>query len=439
MPSIIKILMILMMQQTDRRMIIATTIGSAFELFDFLSFVFLSEIIAHLFFPPQYKSFAIIFTYFTITMSYVLRPIGGLILGHFGDIYGRKSVFSISILLMSIPSFLIGVLPTFSTWGYFATTLLIIARIMQGFSVGGEVPGSITYIAEKFKSKNYFFYCAWLTFGANLGVVLGAQLVRLISDNTSRDFMLSFGWRIPFLLGGVLTIIGFYIRRVISESEQFQELKQTKLLNKTPLKTVFTKYRSQVISGTMLCMTVSVITSVFHVFLPNLFIAYFHLSMNASANVSTIGAITMAVFSLIVAYFTRITNVFIWIRSSIGGLFVAMLILGFNVIDLKLLLSQNTTMLYVIVFVISLLLSGVNGLFFGILANLFPTEVRFSGVSASYNFAYILGAGLTPLWTSGLLKVTHGYQMIIWVCAVIVLVGFINTIYLKYLLKDKLF
>lgn len=426
------------MQIADRRMIIATTIGSAFELFDFLSFVFLSEIIAHLFFPPQDKSFAILFTYFTITMSYVLRPIGGLILGHFGDIYGRKSVFSISILLMSIPSFLIGLLPTFATLGYLATILLVIGRILQGFSVGGEVPGSITYMAEKFKEKNYFFYCAWLTFGANLGVVFGAQLVRFLNDNTSREFMFSFGWRIPFLLGGILTIVGFYIRKAISESEQFQELQKTKHLNKAPLKTVFTKYKSQVMCGVLLCMTVSVTTSVFHVFLPNLFIAYFHFSVNASANVSTIGAITMAIFSLCIAYFSHRANVLRIIQVSTLGLFFVMVILGSGLINLDQLLTNNISTLYILVFVISLLLSGINGLFFGVLANLFPTEVRFSGVSAAYNFAYILGAGLTPLWTSSLLGLTHSYRVIIWVCAFTAFCGLVNTLCLKRLLKSSL-
>ena len=139
------------MLNTDKKMIVATTIGSIFEIFDFLSFVFLSSIIADLFFPPNIHHLAMLFTYLTITMTYLLRPIGGLILGHLGDKYGRKSVFTISILLMSIPSFVIGLLPTFQAIGYLATILLVISRILQGFSLGGEVPGSITYIAEKFK------------------------------------------------------------------------------------------------------------------------------------------------------------------------------------------------------------------------------------------------------------------------------------------------
>ena len=158
------------MLHNNHKMLIAATLGSFFEIFDFLSFVFLSPIIAKLFFPPQSHSLSILFTYLTITMSYLLRPVGGLVLGYFGDKYGRKSVFTVSILLMSIPSFAIGLMPTFHKVGYLATFIIVLARILQGFSLGGEIPGSITYMAEKFPNKNYFFYCAWLTTGANIGV-----------------------------------------------------------------------------------------------------------------------------------------------------------------------------------------------------------------------------------------------------------------------------
>lgn len=175
------------------KLIVATTIGSIFEIFDFIAFVFLTPILAEIFFPKDMASKAVWFTYLTIAISYLLRPIGGIILGHLGDKYGRKSVFSLSILLMSVPSLIIGILPTYQQIGYLATLLLVIMRILQGFSVGGEVPGSITYIAEKFKSVNYFFACAWLTFGANFAVSVGSQAIKLLTENTSPEFMHSIG------------------------------------------------------------------------------------------------------------------------------------------------------------------------------------------------------------------------------------------------------
>ena len=420
-----------MLNTQEKRIIISTTIGSIFEIFDFLAFVFMSAIIADLFFPKNIHGLAILFTYLTITISYLLRPIGGLILGHLGDRYGRKSIFIISILLMSIPSFAIGLMPTFSQIGYVATVLLIICRICQGFSVGGEVPGSITYIAEKFSTQNHFFYCAWLTFGANMGVALGSQSLKLLTSYTSHEFMYSIGWRIPFLVGGLLTIVGFYIRKSIGESEQFKAIQKTKQLSKAPLLTLFRTYRVQIICGILLSIIVSLTTSVFHIFLPNLFITYFHLTQAVSSNITAIGALTLAISSLIIAYFSRYISPIIIIRTAITGLIIVMTIITLNIVNLQALIQHNVNGLYLVVFIISLLLAGVNGLFFGMLASLFPTNVRFSGVSVCYNFAFILGAGLTPLWTSSILSMTHNYQYITGICLIVALIAFINTFLLQ--------
>lgn len=420
----------------DKKMIVATTIGSIFEIFDFLSFVFLSSIIAELFFPPKIHTLAILFTYLTITMSYLLRPIGGLILGHLGDKYGRKSVFTLSILLMSIPSFAIGLLPTFQTIGYFATALMILARILQGFSLGGEVPGSITYIAEKFKSRNFYFYCAWLTFGANMGVAFGSQAIRTLTQYTSHDFMYSIGWRIPFLIGGLLTIVGFYIRKSVSESEQFKQLQQTKHLSQAPLMTLIAKFKPQILCGILLCVIVSLTTSVFHVFLPNLFTTYFKFSLSTASNISCVGAATMAVFSLFFAYLTRYINVVTILRVGLISLIALLALVLFDVVNLSAMLKNNVTGLYLIVIAISIALSGVNGIFFGILAGLFPTQVRFSGISFCYNMAYILGAGLTPLWTSSVIQITGTYKIIIAVAIAVACVSLVNTILVKKLIRE---
>jgi MFS family permease len=427
-----------MINSADKKMIIASAIGSGFELFDFLSFVFLSSIIAKIFFPPEIQSFAIVFTYLTITISYLFRPIGGLILAHIGDKYGRKFSFTFSILLMSIPSFVISILPTFHSIGYFATALIIIARIFQGFSLGGEVPGSITYIAEKFKNKNYYFYCAWLTFGANFGLAIGSQFIHILNENTSPEFMLSIGWRIPFFVGGFLTILGFYIRYSLSETKEFKDLQHNKKISKIPLLTLLKEYKQQVVCAFFLCVIVSLTTSIFHVFLPNLFTNYYKLSINNTTNMSVIGALVMAVFSLLFAFIVRFMIVISVLRISLCGLIFVLIITYSNITQINDSLQYNLFSLYFIVIIISITLTGVNGLFFGILASLFPTKVRFTGISFSYNLAYIIGAGLTPLWTSLIIEKTNGYSYIIAVCLVVAAMSLISTIPLnKLMLKSN--
>lgn len=413
----------------NRKLIIATTIGSIFEIFDFIAFVFLTPILAELFFPKETSSKAVWFTYLTIAISYLLRPIGGMILGHLGDKYGRKSVFSISILLMSLPSLIIGLMPTYAQIGYFATALLMLMRILQGFSVGGEVPGSITYIAEKFKHANYFFACAWLTFGANFAVSVGSQGIKLLTAYTSHEFMHSIGWRIPFIFGSLLTIVGFYIRKSISESEAYQEISKQKSSDKIPLVQLWHDYKYPVITGILLSIIVSLTTSIFHVFLPNLFVTYFHFELSQTAGISSVGAITMAIASLLFAYLTKYINPLIILRTALLGLIIIFAAITADIISLA-----TIDQLYLWVIIISFVLAGINGLFFAILADLFPTEVRYSGIAVCYNFAYILGAGITPIWSSSILEITHSYHNIIIVCLVIASISLLNTINVKKLI-----
>ncbi|MDD3266071.1 MAG: MFS transporter [Burkholderiales bacterium] len=413
---------------TNKKLIIATTIGSIFEIFDFIAFVFLTPILAEVFFPQGLNNKAVWFTYLTIAISYLLRPVGGIILGHLGDKYGRKSVFTISILLMSLPSLVIGLLPTYAQIGYFATALLIIMRILQGFSVGGEVPGSITYIAEKFKSANYFFACAWLTFGANFAVATGSQGIKLLTTYTSPEFMHSIGWRLPFLFGSLLTIIGFYIRRSISESEAYQEIQKQKQINKIPLVELFKNYRYPIISGILLSIIVSLTTSIFHVFLPTLFVTYYHFELSQTAGISAVGAITMACASLLFAYLVKFINPITILRVSLLGLVGIFTAIALEIINLG-----QIDKLYLWVIIISFVLAGVNGLFFAILADLFPTTIRYSGIAVCYNFAYILGAGITPLWTSSIMEITQSYHLIIMVCLSIATISLLNTFNIKKL------
>ncbi len=410
----------------DKKLIFSITIGSMLEIFDFISFAFLASIITIKFFPAKLHNVATIFTYLTITASYLMRPIGGLILAHLGDKYGRKSMFILSVMLMSIPSFVIGLLPTFESLGYFATSLMIFARILQGFSVGGEVPGSITYVAEKFH-KNPYLYCAWLTFGANIGVAFGAQLIHLLIKYTTHEFMYSIGWRIPFIFGGLLAIVGIYIRKNISETEEFKNIQQIKQISAYPLVELFRRFKAQIICGIILSTTVSLMTSIFHVFLPNLFISYFNLDINISSNISSIGAVTMGIGSVIFGYLTKYIKWISILRVGLIGLIVIFIVIISQAINIS---ANNVYILYLLTIIISIALSCINGVFFGILANLFPTQVRFSGVASCYNIAYLLGAGMTPLWAVGIIHFTHDYKIIIEICLIATLIGLINTIYL---------
>ena len=410
-----------MNKNTKIKLIISAVIGNTLEYIDFIVFIFLAPIVANLFFPRQPLTLALTYTYLTIIITYFFRQIGGVIFGSIGDRYGRKSVFSFSLLLMAFPSLIIGLMPTYKDIGYAAPIVLITMRVLQGCSMGGEVPGSVTYIVEKFKQENYFFYCALLTCGANLGISIGSQIISLLTQYTSKSFMCDIGWRISFISGGLLAIMGFYIRTFLTESEEFIKLQINKQTIANPFKILIRKFSPEITGGVLLCMVVSLITSVFYIFLPSLLVTHYSFSLSVATNMSSIGAVTMAICSLCFALLTKSIYPLKIVHISIIGLivlFTIIIICGKNMNQER----QNLLHIYGVILATSILIAGVNGVFLGLLANMFPVNVRYSGVSICYNLAYILGAGLTPLWANSLLIVSErSYKYIIALCLIFLL------------------
>jgi MFS family permease len=398
------------------KLIISTVIGGGLGVFDFLIFVFLSPLLTNIFFPSANHNLALIFIYLTISFSYLLRPFGGALIGYINYKYGRKAVFNLTIFLMAVPSLIIELLPTYNQIGILAPFILICARLVQGLSLGAEIPSTATYIIEKYHNKNYFLYAAGLTFGANLGVVFGSELIHLLTKYTTSNFMNTFGWRIPFIIASILGLFAFYIRRSITKDTNIQQMKAEFNKSHVSITNLFKQYKSQVILGISLALVISLFTSIFHVFLPNLLVNYYGFNLTQASNFSSLGAITLAISSLGIAALTKYISPVKMMNWSIISLFIVMLVLCTLDIELS---KYNIRYFYLMVFIISLLLSGVNGVLFGVLAKLFPSDARYSGVATSFNLAYVLGAGITPIWTSIVLQTTGNYKYIIAICLVV--------------------
>lgn len=414
--------------KTNLNLFFASIIGNIFEIFDFFIFIFLSPIIANLFFPKEIGNLAIFYTYVSIAISYFIRPIGGILLGNLGDRYGRKSIFTLSIFFTAFPSLIIGLLPTYNQIGIFAPIILILARIMQGFSSGAELPGSITYIAEKYYNKNYYFYCAWIPFGANIAVGLGSISIKILTTCMPEHQLYLYGWRIPFLLGSILAIIGFYIRTNLKENSQFIELIKNHKILKSPVKFLLFNYYKPVLNGIFFTILISLVTSIFHVFLPNLYIKYLNLSIKHATNISSLGAIILASFIIIFSFIKKNLR-FLIIKIGIIGL-----ILIFILIILNLIKINNIINLYLLVAIISIFIAMPNSMFAGIMIDLFPTNVRYSGIAFCYSISSLLGAGITPIWTSISLNYFNNHSFIILVCLIFSIIALINS----YLLEKRI-
>ncbi len=190
------------------------------EFYDFIIYALLASYISKLFFPIQSAITSLLIAFSAYAVGYLARPFGGIIFGHFGDKYGRKKTFTISILIMALSTFLIGILPTYSSIGIMVPILLVLCRIAQGISVGGEIPGTITYVGEAVPEKRGFMTAVIFGF-LILGVTIGFIVESLLLEFFTSQSMLTYGWRIPFILGGLFVLVAYYLRRQLIDIKEF--------------------------------------------------------------------------------------------------------------------------------------------------------------------------------------------------------------------------
>jgi len=259
-------------QLTDRgtlRTLVLASLGGALEFYDFVIFVFFASVLGHLFFPPEIPVLSRqLQTYALFAAGYFARPVGGLIMAHFGDTHGRKNMFTLSIALMAVPTLLIAALPTYRTAGIIAPPSLLFLRILQGAAIGGEAPGAWVYVAEHARVGQSGFAVGMLTSGLSLGVLLGSIVATCLDLSFTPAQIAGGWWRAPFVIGGLLGAAAAYLRRWLSETPVFLSIRNAATATKTiPLKTVLTSYwtaigRSFVLTSFITSMIVVTIGSV---------------------------------------------------------------------------------------------------------------------------------------------------------------------------------
>src|SRR5476649_2677822 len=206
-----------------KKAITAAALGNAMEWFDFGVYGFVAFALGQVFFPGADPGLQMIAALATFSVPFLVRPLGGLFFGALGDKFGRQKVLSVTIIIMSISTFCIGLIPGYATIGIWAPILLLLAKLAQGFSVGGEYTGAAIFVAEYSPDRKRGFMGSWLDFGSIAGFVLGAGVVVLISSIVGEVNFLDWGWRIPFFLAAPLGMIGLYLRHALEETPAFQQ------------------------------------------------------------------------------------------------------------------------------------------------------------------------------------------------------------------------
>jgi MFS transporter, MHS family, proline/betaine transporter len=323
-------------------------------------------------------------------VAYLVRPLGGIVLGPLGDRIGRKKVLALTIVIMSAASFLIGLLPTYAMIGVLAPIMLILLRIVQGFATGGEYGGAAAFIAEYAPDKRRGFYCSFLELGTTGGFVLAAGLVTILQVTLPDAAMDSWGWRIPFLIAGPLGLVGLYLRSKLEDTPAFVALEEKKEVSASPLRDVLTKHwRPMIVCiGLVLFYNVAVYTVLFY--MPT----YLESTTGLDSTPALLYILGMMLVIMIViipvgALSDRIGRKPLILTSCIG--FILLSYPAFLMLDTGTALGTVAGLL-----ILGLLLVLLLGTMSATLPALFSTEVRYGGFSIGYNVSTSIFGGTAP-------------------------------------------
>lgn len=213
--------------RSDYKTLSLSALGGALEFYDFIIFVFFAAVVGKLFFPAEMPEWLRqLQTFGIFAAGYLARPLGGIVMAHFGDLLGRKRMFTLSIFLMAVPTLVMGLLPTYEQIGIWAPLLLLMMRVVQGAAIGGEVPGAWVFVSEHVPARHVGYACGTLTSGLTAGILLGSLMATLINTVFSAAEVLDWAWRLPFLVGGVFGLLAMYLRRWLHETPVFAEMQQ---------------------------------------------------------------------------------------------------------------------------------------------------------------------------------------------------------------------
>jgi MFS transporter, MHS family, proline/betaine transporter len=392
-------------ERTVRKAVGAAAMGNLVEWFDYGIYSYVTIYIAMNFFPGGDENANVAFTFALFAVAYLVRPLGGTILGPLGDRIGRKKVLALTIVVMSAASFAIGLLPTFGAVGWLAPILLVIARLVQGFATGGEYGGAAAFIAEYAPDKRRGFYCSFLEFGTTGGFVLAAGLVTVLELGLSPEAMGAWGWRIPFLIAGPLGLVGLYLRSKLEDTPAFRELEEHQQISASPLKDTLTKHWAPILTciGLVLFYNVAVYTILFY--MPTYLQSTLGLE-STPALLYILGMMLMIMFVIIPvgALSDRVGRKPLIMTSCVG-----FIVLGYPAF---LLLAMGTVLGTVVgLLILGLLLVLLLGTMSATLPALFDTDVRYGGFSIGYNVSTSIFGGTAPLILTALVSSTGNNSM----------------------------
>ncbi|MEV6792984.1 glycine betaine/L-proline transporter ProP [Streptomyces sp. NPDC051320] len=426
-----------------RRAVAAAALGNTMEWFDFGVYAYLAGTLGKVFFPSSSPGAQVVATFATFAAAFLVRPLGGLVFGPLGDRIGRQKVLATTMIMMAISTFAVGFLPSYGAVGFVAPVLLLICRLVQGFSTGGEYAGATTYIAEYAPDRRRGFLGSWLDFGTFIGYSLGSGMVTVLTLAVGQDGLVDWAWRVPFLVAGPLGAIGLYMRLKLEETPAFKKeaayvheqavargepeedpVEEARQSGKGRLKEIFTQHWEAV----LICMGLVLLYNVTNYMVTSYLPTY--MTSTLGQNETTAQLLVLATMLLVVLTITTVGRTSDrWGRRPVfmaGS--VALIALSYP----SFVMIRQGGILWPAVGcgILGLLLVCFAGTSASTLPALFPTRLRYGALSIAFNVSVSLFGGTTPLFASGLVEASGNKMVPAYYLMVAGVIGLISTLFL---------
>jgi MFS family permease len=412
----------LIVRSQRRRAVVASTVGTTIEWYDFFLYGTAAALVfPKLFFPDSSAYVGVLAAFGTQFVGFAARPIGAAIFGHYGDRFGRKSALVTTLMLMGVGTFLIGCLPTHAMIGFLAPVLLTFLRLIQGIGVGGEWGGSVLLSMEWGSAKRRGFMASWPQLGVPLGLLASTGMVKLMS-NVAGDSFETWGWRVPFLLSAVLVGVGLYVRLRVMDSPDFTAVKKTQTVVKQPVLEVIRTQPREILTSAFVRMSEQAPFYLFITFV----LAYGTKKVGFTKDELLTDTMIAATLGLISVPFFGFLSDLIGRRLMYGIGIVSTAIFAFPYFGL---LNTKVAGMALLAIVVSLLVHDMQyGPQAALIAENFGTNVRYSGAGLGYQLASVIAGGPAPLIATWILKNTGSSIGISWYivgCCVVSMIALI--------------
>ncbi|MFK4063940.1 glycine betaine/L-proline transporter ProP [Brucella anthropi] len=419
-------------QSKLKKAVTAAALGNTMEWFDFGVYGFVAFALGKVFFPEVSPAIQTIAALATFSVPFLIRPLGGLFFGIMGDRFGRQKVLSLTIIIMAASTFCIGLIPGYNSIGILAPILLLLCKLAQGFSVGGEYTGAAIFVAEYAPDRQRGVLGSWLDFGSIAGFVLGAGFVVLLQTFLSEAAFLSWGWRVPFLVAAPLGLIGLYLRHAAEETPAFtQQLERLEQEDKSalqerptvPFTEIFTKYRRSL----LVCIGMVLVTNITYYMLLTYMPTYLSSNLGYSENHGVMIIIAVMIGMLFVQPLIGFTSDRIGRRPFILIGSIALFVVAIPAF--LMIASNETAQIFLGLLLLAIALNCMIGVMAATLPALFPARIRYSALASSFNIA-IIAAGLTPTLAAWLVASSNNLLMPAYYLMGAAVIGIVTSVFL---------